>query len=214
MYAGLNVEERDQLLEDALFALRATGGNPNTALDVVQLLVELDADFSSKEYAWGVYHQQAPQLKAAASCRLARHLSRRRPIYPAVHTLYPVQRGRNPPSPRMHGRPYPSSLVQKGRIPCLMSYAHTTVKCLLLGKSRVLAMGLGRAGKVMSASSLRHISPMARVRGSCCSSGESRYGRLGRRGREAIRRIMVARLPSTSLRGSDPVFSSVDVFID
>lgn len=66
MYAGLNVEERDQLLEDALFALRATGGNPNTALDVVQLLVELDADFSSKEYAWGVYHQQAPQLKATA----------------------------------------------------------------------------------------------------------------------------------------------------
>ncbi|RPD64185.1 hypothetical protein L226DRAFT_460143 [Lentinus tigrinus ALCF2SS1-7] len=66
MYADLNVEERDQLLEDALFALRATGGNPNTALDVVYLLVELDADFSSKEYAWGVYHQQAPQPKATA----------------------------------------------------------------------------------------------------------------------------------------------------
>ncbi|TFK90135.1 hypothetical protein K466DRAFT_651704 [Polyporus arcularius HHB13444] len=63
IYADLNVEERDQLLEDALFALRATGGNPNTALDVVQLLVELDVDFSSKQYAWGVYHQKAPQSK-------------------------------------------------------------------------------------------------------------------------------------------------------
>ncbi|PIL25160.1 hypothetical protein GSI_13049 [Ganoderma sinense ZZ0214-1] len=65
MYSGLNVEERDQLLEDALFALRATGCDPNTALDVVQVLVELDADLTTKEYAWGVYHQKVPQLKAA-----------------------------------------------------------------------------------------------------------------------------------------------------
>lgn len=63
MYTQLNVEERDQLLEDALFALRATGRDPNAALDVVQLLVELDADFSSREFAWGVYHQQAPRPK-------------------------------------------------------------------------------------------------------------------------------------------------------
>ncbi|EJF64082.1 hypothetical protein DICSQDRAFT_178599 [Dichomitus squalens LYAD-421 SS1] len=65
-YADLNVEARDQLLEDALFALRATGGDPNVALDIVQILVELDADLSTKEFAWGVYHQQAPQLKATA----------------------------------------------------------------------------------------------------------------------------------------------------
>ncbi|KAI1793497.1 hypothetical protein LXA43DRAFT_1001009 [Ganoderma leucocontextum] len=63
MYSDLNVEQRDQLLEDALFALRATGGDPNTALDIVQILVELDADLTSKEYTWGVYHQKAPQLK-------------------------------------------------------------------------------------------------------------------------------------------------------
>ncbi|KAI0731374.1 hypothetical protein C8Q76DRAFT_614001 [Earliella scabrosa] len=63
-YAELNVEERDQLLEDALYALRATSWNPNSALDVVQLLMELDADFSSKEFSWGVYHQQAPQPMA------------------------------------------------------------------------------------------------------------------------------------------------------
>ena len=65
-YSDLNVEERDQLLEDALFALRATGRDPNTALDVVQILVELDADLTTKEYAWGIYHQKAPQLKGAA----------------------------------------------------------------------------------------------------------------------------------------------------
>lgn len=65
MYSGLNVEQRDQLLEDALFALRATGRDPNSALDVVQILVELDADLTTKEYAWGVYHQKVPQLKAA-----------------------------------------------------------------------------------------------------------------------------------------------------
>lgn len=63
MYAELNFEERDQLLEDALFALRATSGNPNTALDLVQLLIELDADFTSKEFSWGVYHQQVSQPK-------------------------------------------------------------------------------------------------------------------------------------------------------
>lgn len=67
MYSGLNVEGRDQLLEDALFALRATGRDPNTALDVVQILVELDADLTTKEYAWGVYHQKAPQLKPATN---------------------------------------------------------------------------------------------------------------------------------------------------
>ncbi|KAL1940805.1 hypothetical protein VTO73DRAFT_7846 [Trametes versicolor] len=58
-YADLNVEERDQLLEDALFALRATGRDPNSALDVVSLLIDLDSDFSSRQYTWGVYHQPA-----------------------------------------------------------------------------------------------------------------------------------------------------------
>ncbi|KAI0741630.1 Smr-domain-containing protein [Daedaleopsis nitida] len=70
MYTALNVEERDQLLEDALFALRATGGNPDTALDLVQLLVELDTDFSSKEYSWAVYHQQASQPTPKSTIKL------------------------------------------------------------------------------------------------------------------------------------------------
>ncbi|KAI0369136.1 Smr-domain-containing protein [Pilatotrama ljubarskyi] len=68
-YADLNLEERDRLLEDALFALRATGGDPNAALDVVSLLIDLDSDFSSREYAWGIYHQPAthtPSSKAVA----------------------------------------------------------------------------------------------------------------------------------------------------
>ncbi|KAI8981208.1 Smr-domain-containing protein [Trametes punicea] len=56
-YAELNVEERDQLLEDALFALRATGGDPNCALDIISLLVDLDSDYSSKKFSRGVYHQ-------------------------------------------------------------------------------------------------------------------------------------------------------------
>ncbi|KAI0358017.1 Smr-domain-containing protein [Trametes cingulata] len=68
-YADLHLEERDRLLEDALFALRATGGDPNAALDIVSLLIDLDSDFSSREYAWGVYHQPAthnPSPKAAS----------------------------------------------------------------------------------------------------------------------------------------------------
>ncbi|KAI0642110.1 Smr-domain-containing protein [Trametes meyenii] len=60
-YAELDVEQRDQLLEDALLALRATDGDPNTALELVSLLIELDADFSLKEYTWGVYHQLPAQ---------------------------------------------------------------------------------------------------------------------------------------------------------
>ncbi|KAH9940867.1 uncharacterized protein BXZ73DRAFT_42487 [Epithele typhae] len=67
MYGTLNVEERDQLLEDSLFALRATAHDPNSALELVELLVELDADNSSKEFAWGVYHQQVPKLKTTVT---------------------------------------------------------------------------------------------------------------------------------------------------
>ncbi|KAI0766683.1 Smr-domain-containing protein [Trametes elegans] len=69
-YADLSVEERDQLMEDALFALRATAGDPNTALDVVSLLIDLDSDFSSKEFSWSVYHQpvaQTPATKASTN---------------------------------------------------------------------------------------------------------------------------------------------------
>ncbi|KAI0675688.1 Smr-domain-containing protein [Trametes maxima] len=60
-YADLDVGQRDQLLEDALLALRATGGDPNAALELVSLLIDLDADFSTREYSWGVYHQPAAQ---------------------------------------------------------------------------------------------------------------------------------------------------------
>ncbi|KAH9893521.1 Smr-domain-containing protein [Cubamyces lactineus] len=68
-YADLNVEERDRLLEDALIALRATGGDPNCALEIVALLVDLDSDYTSKEYTWGVYHQPAakPSLPKATT---------------------------------------------------------------------------------------------------------------------------------------------------
>ncbi|OSD04844.1 Smr-domain-containing protein [Trametes coccinea BRFM310] len=69
-YADLNVEERDQLLEDALFALRATKGDPNAALDVVSLLIDLDSDYSSKEYSLAVYHQPAAKLPPRATTKL------------------------------------------------------------------------------------------------------------------------------------------------
>ncbi|KAI0820302.1 Smr-domain-containing protein [Trametes gibbosa] len=70
-YADLNVEERDQLLEDALFALRAANHDPNAALDVVSLLIDLDSDFASKEFSWGVYHQPAaPTPPPKATSRL------------------------------------------------------------------------------------------------------------------------------------------------
>ncbi|KAH9848066.1 Smr-domain-containing protein [Lenzites betulinus] len=69
-YADLNVEERDQLLEDALFALRAANHDPNAALDVVSLLIDLDSDFSSQEFSWGVYHQSPAALHPKATGRL------------------------------------------------------------------------------------------------------------------------------------------------
>ncbi|CDO69641.1 hypothetical protein BN946_scf184851.g29 [Trametes cinnabarina] len=69
-YAELNIEERDRLLEDALYALRATKGDPNAALDVVSLLIDLDSDYSSREYSWGVYHQPPAKLPQNATTKL------------------------------------------------------------------------------------------------------------------------------------------------
>ncbi|KAI0630580.1 Smr-domain-containing protein [Trametes polyzona] len=98
-YADLNVEERDQLMEDALYALRATGRDPNAALDVVSLLIDLDSDFSSREYAWGVYHQPAtpPATTPKASTKL--------PSGPP-----PV-----PPPPNIARRGLPSPTTEKPR---------------------------------------------------------------------------------------------------
>ncbi|KZT09857.1 uncharacterized protein LAESUDRAFT_673470, partial [Laetiporus sulphureus 93-53] len=60
-HAELNTEERDQMMEDAQLALRATQGQPDTALDIVGIIRELDSDSTSGEFAWGVYHSPAAQ---------------------------------------------------------------------------------------------------------------------------------------------------------
>ncbi|KAI0924875.1 hypothetical protein AcW2_005626 [Taiwanofungus camphoratus] len=66
-HTELNAEERDWLIADAQLALRATRGQPDTALDLVWILRDLDSDSSSGEYAWSVYHAPAPPASASTS---------------------------------------------------------------------------------------------------------------------------------------------------
>jgi len=51
VYETMNVEQRDQLLSDARLALRATGGAPDTAWEVVTILLDLDHELDI-----GIYH--------------------------------------------------------------------------------------------------------------------------------------------------------------
>lgn len=51
IYETMTAEERDQLLSDAQLALRATGGVPDLAWEVVSILLELDRDLDI-----GIYH--------------------------------------------------------------------------------------------------------------------------------------------------------------
>ncbi|CCM02562.1 uncharacterized protein FIBRA_04665 [Fibroporia radiculosa] len=65
-FASANAEERDRLLDDTQLALHATCNQPDTALDIVQLLHELDSDSSSGQLGWGVYHSPAPPPSTAS----------------------------------------------------------------------------------------------------------------------------------------------------
>lgn len=51
IYDTMNAEQRDQLLSDARLALRATGGAPDQAWEVVSILLDLDRDLDI-----GIYH--------------------------------------------------------------------------------------------------------------------------------------------------------------
>lgn len=59
-YANLDAEQRDQLTADVQLALRATRMQPDIALDIVRLFLDLDNDSASGEHEWGVYHSPAP----------------------------------------------------------------------------------------------------------------------------------------------------------
>ena len=51
VYETMNAEQRDQLLSDARLALRATNGGPDTALELVLILLDLERDLDV-----GIYH--------------------------------------------------------------------------------------------------------------------------------------------------------------
>ncbi|KAI0687150.1 hypothetical protein C8T65DRAFT_676466 [Cerioporus squamosus] len=144
IYADLNVEERDQLLEDALFALRATGGNPNSALDVVQLLVELDADFSSKEYAWG-----SNKEKPSASPNTAWQTVPIKPSAEGPHPLSGVIRAYNsqvPTSRKVRGSGNGLGKGGKGDVGELPAFkSHRTRTWELLEQRRAALREAGRA---------------------------------------------------------------------
>ena len=50
-YEIMNLEQRDQLFSDARLALRATGGDPNPAWELVSILLDLERDLDI-----GIYH--------------------------------------------------------------------------------------------------------------------------------------------------------------
>jgi Arc/MetJ-type ribon-helix-helix transcriptional regulator len=54
--ADLDRDESAQIVADATLALSAAGGSPESVIDIVNLLKELDADVSSVQYSRGVYH--------------------------------------------------------------------------------------------------------------------------------------------------------------
>ncbi|TFL02031.1 hypothetical protein BDV98DRAFT_47982 [Pterulicium gracile] len=52
-------ECRPDLVSDAQLALVATGGEISNALDLVKVLTDLDQDYSSRNYTFGVYHSSS-----------------------------------------------------------------------------------------------------------------------------------------------------------
>ncbi|KAF9785202.1 hypothetical protein BJ322DRAFT_1108660 [Thelephora terrestris] len=56
VYESMTAQQQDQLLSDARLALRATGGVPDLALDIILKLLELDCDLDV-----GIYHS-APSI--------------------------------------------------------------------------------------------------------------------------------------------------------
>ncbi|CAL1715226.1 unnamed protein product [Somion occarium] len=59
-FVTLSPSDREQLMADTRLAVRATGGQPDAALDLVQCLRELDSDAVSGEVEWRLYHSPAP----------------------------------------------------------------------------------------------------------------------------------------------------------
>jgi hypothetical protein len=56
IYFQLDPEQRDQVLSDARLALRATGNNPDQALEIVEILFDLDTELDI-----GIYHSPVPR---------------------------------------------------------------------------------------------------------------------------------------------------------
>lgn len=75
-FTSLSPSEREQLMGDAKLAVRATGGQPDVALDLVQVLRDLDSDAISGEVEWRLYHSPAPP-KASLSPQFSSNAARR-----------------------------------------------------------------------------------------------------------------------------------------
>lgn len=71
-YVSLPDVDRQRMLDDVQLALRATGGQADSALEIVQLLRELDAG----EVNWSVYHSPPPPPSPLAAQMKSKHATR------------------------------------------------------------------------------------------------------------------------------------------
>ncbi|KAI0079107.1 hypothetical protein K474DRAFT_1705938 [Panus rudis PR-1116 ss-1] len=101
----LSQTDRDQLMADAKLALRATRGQPDAALDLINLLRELDTDSVTGGSNWTLYHSPvpSPQLTTNAAKKPKLNLklpSGPPPIAPVSRRQYsaPVSPVTPPPS--------------------------------------------------------------------------------------------------------------------
>ncbi|KAK7687797.1 hypothetical protein QCA50_009016 [Cerrena zonata] len=100
-FTSLSPSEREQLMSDAKLAVRATGGQPDVALDLVQVLRDLDSDAVSGEVEWRLYHSPAPP-QTAYSPRFASNAARRTKLKLKLPTEPPPV---PPPPTRQHSSP-------------------------------------------------------------------------------------------------------------
>jgi hypothetical protein len=97
-YDNLGVEQRLHLISDVELAVKVTEGREDDALDLVNLLRELDSD-SSSHLEMGVYHFSSKASPSAPSGTIKRLPSAPPPILPPPHSKRKLKPPSHKPSP-------------------------------------------------------------------------------------------------------------------